>query len=117
MNKITILVAIIAMMGFTSTVALQSASALTNVERYNTGWNAAVFYIHDKQALMNTLFSVAFNTHTDAYKNGFIGAVDAGYQLTLPYTDYTTVGITQEGDKTVSQPIVTFYHQSTAPDQ
>ncbi len=109
-------IAIITTIGLVSMVA--NVSALTNLERYNSGWNAAVSIMHDKQALMNTLFSVELNQHhTDPYVNGFVAAVDQGYSLTLPYTDYTTTAITHMGDQTISQPVATFYHQSTALDQ
>jgi hypothetical protein len=65
---------------------------------------------------MNILFSVEFNGHTDPYINGFIGAIDTGYSLKLPYTDYTSVITSADGSGTDgSQPVVTFFHQSTAP--
>jgi hypothetical protein len=115
-NQITIIIIALVAIGIMSSMA--SASALTNVDRYNSGYRAAETIINDKQVLMNTMFGPAFSSgHTDAYRNGFIAAVDSSYSLSLPYTDYSPSSEAHSDNSGETDPTFVFYHQSTAPSQ
>ena len=83
-------------------VTTQNASAMTNVERYQEGiTTAAQFsnfaYTHGstpkkdvklEDSLLSAMDSSNFQTHTDAYRNGYISELDSAYGLKLPYVEY-----------------------------
>ena len=107
------------MIGGTVMATSQNASALTNVERYNHGWGDLVVYDNhellssDLAADLNYLGSHLFQTHSDAYRNGYVGALDHYHNMKLPYTDFNPHTYTVASGDNMSTPTYIYYYQNT----
>lgn len=119
-NKTISIITTIVFIILISSGMLTKASALTNVEKYNNGWSDLTtgddheLISDDLSADLTNLGSHEFQTHTDAYKNGYIAALDHYHKLTLPYTDFNPHSYTVASGDNVSTPTFTYYYQNTA---
>ena len=107
--------AIIVSLGM-ATTSSQKVSALTNAEKYIQGSDDAVYSMcHNGNvvSLLVTLGGKAFQTHSDAYRIGYISSICNIYGLKLPYTDYRTVIVATGDDGTIT-PVFTYHYQSTS---
>lgn len=95
------------------TTSFQNVSALTNAERYLSGYNTAKNAGIGIPNYMDIISGYLFQNHSDAYRNGYIAGVDLICGIKLPYMDYSIIKTYDgQGDPIDVTHIV--MHQSTA---